>query len=286
MVSGVTVMYWHNRTVWRMVYDHFKHPHELYAGTDHGVTKFSPDKWHPTLPGTWFNSKENNQSWMSDHLHPETCFHHPCDSSERDLRLGDWMGLAVAPDGDLWVAGRWAAGKIIYEPENSIWFDRGGKSFATAFGDPYEGNCVGNRPVFCAPLEGDPVNMSAVAVAKDGRVWFASGPIYSGKEDVPYGLAAWNGRTFTYYDPIRDAGLSEVNVRDLVALPDGRLVLASPNSGLVIWDPATGARQRIRAGGGIPDDHVTRLQLDTMVDPPALQISTWGGAAVIRMVKP
>ena len=40
----------------------------------------------------------------------------------------------------------------------------------------------------------------------------------------------------------------------------------------------------IRAGQGIPDDQVWRLQLDTMVDPPALQVATSGGAAVLRVL--
>ena len=78
--------------------------------------------------------------------------------------------------------------------------------------------------------------------------------------------------------------MNEVNVRDLVALPDGRLVLAGPNSGLVFWDPATGKHTQVRAGGGIPDDHVLRLELDTMVNPPALHVSTYGGAAVLRVL--
>src|SRR5207248_1642276 len=39
MVSGNSPQFWHNRTVFRMVYDHFVHKHELYAGTEHGVVK-------------------------------------------------------------------------------------------------------------------------------------------------------------------------------------------------------------------------------------------------------
>jgi hypothetical protein len=282
MVAGNSVEFWHNRTVMRMVYDHLTHPHELYVGTNHGVNKFSPDKWHPTIPGTWFNSPENNLQWMSDHLHPQTCYHHPCNASESDLRLGEWRGLAIAPGGNLWVAGRWAAGEITYVADNSVWFNRGGNSYAHAFGDPYAGNCSGSRPVFCTPMEGDTVALSAVAVGKDGRVWFASNPTYSA--DPAYGIAAFDGTSFAYFDPVRDMGMSEVAVRDLVALPDGRLVLAGPNTGLVFWDPASGKRTVMRAGQGIPDDHVFRLEVDTMVNPPALHVSTWGGAAVLRVL--
>ena len=281
MVSGNSTSFWHNRTIERMVYDHFIHKHELYVGTDHGVDKFSPDLWHATIPGTWFNGVQNNLMWMSDHLHPQACYHHPCDSSESDLRLGDWRGLALAPNGDLWVAGKWAAGLITWVADNPVWFNRGGNSYALAFGDPYTGNCNGNRPVFCTPAEGDDVDMTAVTVGKDGRVWFATTP-YSG--EPAYGIAAWDGHQFTYFDPMRQAGLAETSVRDLVALPDGRLAVAGQSTGLVIWDPRTGASKAIRAGGGIPDDHVIRLELDTMVNPPALHVSTYGGAAVLRVL--
>src|SRR5438067_5185185 len=76
MVSDNTVQFWHNRTVERMIYDHFIHPHELYVGTDHGVDKISPDLYHPSVG--WFLKPENQPSWMSDHLHPQTCYHMQC----------------------------------------------------------------------------------------------------------------------------------------------------------------------------------------------------------------
>jgi hypothetical protein len=31
----------------------------------------------------------------SSGLHPQVCYHHACGSSEADLRLGDWKGLAL-----------------------------------------------------------------------------------------------------------------------------------------------------------------------------------------------
>ena len=46
----------------------------------------------------------------------------------------------------------------------------------------------------------------------------------------------------------------------------------------------TGKRASIRAGQGIPDDGILRIQLDTMVDPPALQVATRGGATVLRVL--
>jgi hypothetical protein len=70
----------------------------------------------------------------------------------------------------------------------------------------------------------------------------------------------------------------------VIALPDGRLVLAGPNSGLMFWNPATGERQRYQVEQGLPDDRVLRMYLDTMISPPALYISTAGGGAVLRQL--
>jgi hypothetical protein len=302
MVSNNTVMYWHNRTVERMVYDHFKHPHELYVGTDHGVDKISPDKWKPNdpPPNSWFLLPQNQQSWMSDHLHPQACYHHTCSTTtdDPDLRLGDWRGLALDSSGDLWVAGRWAAGAIVYTADNTNWYNNPrdpvtkASAYKAAFGDSYT-YCDGNRPIFCVPREGDFVNLSAVAVTKDPQtgldvVWFSSGVVYNDIGDINYGVAAWRAKPgpgqqqFTYFDPVRDIGMAESTVRDMLALPDGRLVFVGPTTGLTIWDPVKGTHVSIRSGQGIPDDHVLGMELDNMVNPPALHVSTWGGAAVLR----
>jgi hypothetical protein len=165
--------------------------------------------------------------------------------------------------------------------DNSVWYDRGGGSFLQAFGDPYFGNCTGSRPVFCPPAEGDYVDMSAVTVTPDGKVWFATSPV---EGDPSYGIASYDGHQFAYYDAIRSAGMAETDVRDMLALPDGRLVLGGATTGLTFWNPNTGAGRSIRAGGGIPDDHILRLELDRMVSPPALHVATWGGAAVLRVL--
>jgi hypothetical protein len=289
MVSNNSPQYWHNKTVWKLVYDHFKHPHELYVGTDHGVDKISPDKWKEPDKGTWFLLPQNQQSWMSDHLHPRACYHHVCKDEDPDQRLGDWRGLAIDLTGDLWVAGRWAAGQIKYLADNTNWYNNprnatGQSAFGPTFGDPYNGGCTDGRPIFCVPQEGDFVNLSAVTVTPDGRIWWASGVIYNEPADVNYGIAVYDHHQFTYFDPVRDAGMAETNVRDMLALPDGRLVLAGPNTGLTIWDPATRKHSSIRAGQGIPDDGIMRLQLDTMVNPPALHVATRGGAAVLRVL--
>ena len=299
--SNNSAEFWHNRTIERMLYDHFKHPHELYLGTDHGVDKLSPDKWKPNVG--WFLAPENEQVWMSDHLHPRACYHAPC-VDDSNQRLGDFRALALDSTGDLWVGGRWAAGAIVYTADNSNWYNTprsanpADGAFKFAFGDPYTSYCMAGygRPVFCTPLEGDYVNLSAVAVTRDplqpaqDKVWFSSGVIYNEPADVNYGVASFvarpaaNQQMWTYYNPISDLGMAEMNVRDMLALPDGRLVLAGPTTGLTIWDPSTRRHVSIRAGQGIPSDNVLRLELDTMVNPPALHVATDAGAAVLRVL--
>jgi hypothetical protein len=282
LVSTNTAEFWHNRTVQRMLYDHVQHPHELYVGTNHGVDRIWPDKYRAPKKGEWFLAATSE--WLSDHLHPQVCYHHACDASESDLRLGDWKGLALSPDGNLWVGGRWTAGQIRWTPDLAGWLNRpGNQIFAVAFGDPYRGPCGSgycNQPVFMVPAEGDVISVQAVAVATDGRVWFASGRTTG--YDSPRGLAVWDGKSFRYYDPRRDAGMEENDVRDMVALPDGRLVLAGANTGLVFWNPQTGAHSSLRAGPDLPDDHILRLKLDRMVEPATLYVATYAGVAALR----
>ena len=281
LVSSNTAQFWHNRTVQRLLYDHFQHPHELYVGTNHGVDRLWPDKYRAPAKGEWFLKAANE--WMSDHLHPQVCFHHACDASESDLRLGDWKGLSLSSDGNLWVGGRWTAGQIRWSADLSSWWNRpGNQIFSVAFGDPYRGPCSGfcNQPVFLVPAEGDVVSIQAVAVASDGRVFFASGRTTT--FDQPRGLAAWDGKGFRYFDPVRDAGMAESDVRDMVALPDGRLVLAGVSSGLTFWNPQSGAHVAVRAGQDLPDDHIFRLELDQMVSPPTLYVSTYAGVVAMR----
>jgi len=286
MVStGIGMEFWENRTVYRMVYDHLIHPHTLYAGAQHGVDMLLPDKWRAPNPGEWTGI--SIQEWMSDHLHVQVCFHGDpvcLAGGEGDARMGDWRGLAIAADGDLWHAGRWSAGKIRWIGDPTIWSKRsGGDAFSEAFGSG------GTPPVFPVVQLGDVVSLSAVSAAKDGTAWFASSFFYGVAPAVTgpgggLGLAHYLGNgKFIYYSPL-EAGMSQQDVQDLVALPDGRLVLAGASSGLVFWEPTTGARSVVRAGQGIPDDGVWQLELDTMVDPPALRVATSGGVAVLRQL--
>ena len=314
LVAGNSPEFWHDRTIYRMVYDHFIHKHELFVGTEHGIDKLSPDKWFEPNAHWPFN---DNLYWMSDHLHPVSCKQEKCtgDDGKDTQMMGEWRGLAIAPDGDLWVGGKWSAGKIIYTPLNAElkadgtptaegktgWYQRGGDAFRYSLGFQFCGtsgqrkewqdgtgwvpaSCSpysGTPPVFWPPEPGDPVSISAVAVTPDGTSWWASGPFGA---DPAYGLASFDGHTFTYYDPIGNAGMSEYNVVDMVALPDGRLVLASEGTGLTFWNPAKKTHTSLRAGKDLPDDHIVSLELDTMVDPPALHVATRGGVAVLRVL--
>ncbi len=277
VATGMGMNFWHNRTVYRMVYDHVIHPHTLYVGTDHGVDMMYPDRYREPKPGEWTGFAI--QDYMSDHLHVQVCFHDDptcLNGGEGNARMGDWRGLAIAPDGDLWHAGRWSAGKIRWVADLTQWNMRSGEAaYSEAFGNG------GSVPVFPVAQIGDVVSLSAVTVASDGSAWFARSFFY---EAGAGGIAHYLGNDrWEYHSPSTELGLPSDDVQDMVALPDGRLVVASAQAGLVFWNPKTGEHKAVRAGQGIPDDHVTQLELDTMVSPPALHVSTTGGAAVMRV---
>lgn len=276
--------YWHDRTIQRLVYDHHVHPHTLYAGTNHGVTILFPDRFRHPAPGEWFDLAY--VEWMGDHLHARVCKPGPCPTdSEGSQRMGDWRGLAIDAGGDLWHAGKWTAGLITWVDDPAEWFQRNGRAFAIAFGDPYpvapDASGFENEPVFKVAAEGDPVHLTAVAVCPDGRVWFSSSGPETGTTDT---LAVWNGRRFETQDPTA-MGLAGRAVEDLVCLPDGRLALgARAGGGLVLWDPASGGTVRLGAAEGLPGERVLALEVDRMVSPPALHVATDGGAAVLRVL--
>ncbi len=275
------LQFWHDRTIYRLAYDHLVHKHTLYAGTNHGVTLLQPDRFVPFGPADGLNTWIN--AWMGDHLHAHVCVPGPCDpNSSAGQRMGGWRGLALDANGAIWHAGDWTAGRITYDDDPANWVARNGAAFTAAFGDPYPngGSADGfqNEPVFKVPKEGDYVNLSGAAVCPDGRVWFSS----TGPTGRPETVAVWNGRAFQTW-PATALGAGANALNDVVCLPDGRVVLATQDAGLAIYDPATGASKAIRAGAGIPDDGVVRLDLDTMASPPALHVATRGGAAVIRV---
>lgn len=272
--------YWHDRTIQSLVFDHFVHPHTLYAGTNHGVTMLLPDRFRLPRPGEWYDLAY--VEWMGDHLHARVCDPGPCPAdAEGPQRMGDWAGLDLDARGDLWHVGRWTAGLITWVPDPGDWFGRNGRAFALAFGDPYPlpptADGFVNEPVFRVAREGDSVHLTGVAVCPDGRVWFSSRGPQSGTGDT---VAVWSGKRFESF-PAARLGLGEASVRDVVCLPDGRLVLAGHRTGAVIHDPAKGTSRPLPR---LPSGTVLDLEVDRMVSPPALHVSTDAGAAVIRVL--
>lgn len=96
-----------------------------------------------------------------------------------------------------------------------------------------------------------------------------------------YGIASFDGKAFTYYT-VSQTGASGT-VTDMVALPDGRLAIGTAGGGVTLWNPATGVSTLLRAGRGLADNAVNRMELDRMVDPPVLHVSTDTGASAIRV---
>lgn len=275
--------YYETREVTSMVYDHFQHPGNLYVGSNHGVTRVIPAKWRlPQTPAeqAWPGGVE--KEWYADHVHPMVCRGGPCDPNyaTRSVTFGDWFGLALGPDGRLWMGGLTSAGALGYREALDDWIKDWGSfnPFDPAFGDPYPGH----PPVFNPPVEGDPVNIRAVAVTPDGMVWFASGEAEAWRGPT-YGMASWDGHNFAYLDPTR-LGALEYNILEMKALPDGRLVLGFPTTGLLVWKPGEPAGHRLTVREGLPGEHIRRLSLDLMHQPPLLLVPTDGGLLVLRDV--
>jgi len=277
--------YYETRTIMSMVYDHFQHPGNLYVGSNHGITRIIPARYFPPrylVTDPWNTADE--RVWYADHVHPWVCIGQPCtgDTNVDHVAFGDWFGLALADDGRLWMGGLYNAGAIHYKEALGEWVQSWAphNPFDPSFGDPYPPN----EPVFDPPREADPVNIHAVAVTKDGTVWFASGEVESWRGPT-YGLAAWGGpgTKFTHIDPTR-LGSIEYNILELQALPDGRLVLGFPNSGLLVWQPGDAHGHRLTVRDALPGEQIGRMTQDRMHDPPILFVPTEGGLAAFRQV--
>ncbi|MFN2549615.1 MAG: hypothetical protein ABR567_19505 [Myxococcales bacterium] len=275
--------YYETRTIMSMVYDHFQHPGNLYVGSNHGITRIIPSRYFPPrhlIDDPWNTADE--RVWYADHVHPWVCNGGPCSDPSRASAFGDWFGLTLADDGRLWMGGLTNAGAIHYREALDEWVQswQPHNPFDPAFGDPYPGS----EPVFDPPREGDPVNIRAVAVTKDGTVWFASGEVEAWRGPT-YGLASWGGKgtLFTHIDPTR-LGSIEYNILELQALPDGRLVLGFPNSGLLVWQPGDPKGHRLTMRDGLPGEQIGRVTQDRMHDPPILFVPTDEGLAAFRQV--
>jgi len=227
---------------------------------------------------------------LADHVHPVVCMGGICDGT-RAITFGDQYGLTLAPDGRLWMAGLTTAGAVHYKETLDEWVQSWGtvNPFWPGFGD---GCCA---PVFPTAVEGDPVNLRAVTVTSDGVVWFASGAADSWRVPIR-GMASWTQNpksdptrmpmgTFAYYDPTQ-LGAIEYNILEMVALPDDRLLLGFPNSGLLVWKPGDKKGQRITVSEGLPGERIGRIHLDRLHDPAILLVPTDGGLALMRTPTP
>ena len=275
---------WHfyeTRTIMSGVYDHVFHPGELYVGSNHGVNRVQGDKWRaPKTSSELADPWQVEKEYYADHVHPWVCFGGPCTDTS-PIAFGDFFGLAIGPDGRVWMGGLYSAAAIGWTPTLAEWYEsyKGHNPFVPAFGDPLPTN----PPIFRPPNYADPVNIRAVAPGNDGMVWFASGEVEAWRGPT-YGIAGVDEKNrITYYDPIQ-LGAIEYNVLELVALPDGRLVMGFPNSGLLVWKPGDAKGHRLTTKDGLPGDRIGRMYLDRMVDPPALYVPTDGGLAVFRSV--
>ena len=275
--------YYETRTIMSMVYDHFQHPGNLYVGSNHGITRIVPAKYFPPrhLQDDPFNTTDE-KVWYADHVHPWVCMGGPCSDPNRASTFGDWFGLTLADDGRLWMGGLTNAGAVHYREALDEWVQSWTphNPFDPAFGDPYPGS----TPVFNPPVEGDPVNIRGVAVTREGTVWFASGEVENWRGPT-YGLASWGGpgTSFIHIDPTA-LGSTEYNILELQALPDGRLVLGFPNSGLLVWTPGDARGHRLTQRDGLPGEQIRRMSLDRMHSPAILFVPTDGGLAAFRQV--
>jgi hypothetical protein len=265
--------YYETRTIMSMVYDHFQHPGNLYVGSNHGVTRIVPAKYYPPphLDVDPFNTFDERQ-WYADHVHPWVCIGGPCDGA-RVSTFGDWFGLTLAPDGRLWMGGLTNAGAIGFKDKLEDWVQswQPVNPFVPAFEWP---------PVYLPARMGDPVNIRGVAVTHDGMAWFVSGGA-EGWRSPHYGIAAWDGKRFTYFDPIA-LGAVEDNVLEVQALDDGRLLFGFAGSGLMVWEPGEKKARRITQRDGLPGERIGRIAQDRMHDPPLLLVPTDGGLALFR----
>lgn len=268
--------FYETRTIMSMVYDHFQHPGNLYVGSNHGVTRIIPAKYFPPRNPLDFDTHDERQ-WYADHVHPVVCMGGFCDGTH-PITFGDQFGLTLAPDGRLWMAGLTTAGAVHFRESLDDWVQSWipFNPFDPAFGDGF------SVPVFPTPVQGEPVNLRAVTVTSDGVVWFASGGAESWR--VPHrGMASWDGRHFLYFDPTA-LGSIEFNILEMVALPDDRLVLGFPSTGLLVWKPGDRKGHRLTVNDGLPGERIGRVKLDRLHDPPILLVPTDGGLLLMRQV--
>jgi hypothetical protein len=231
---------WENRSPRRMIYvrSGVAGGH-LFIGFNHGVSHVFNDTF-------------------GDHVHPETWYHYP-DGTVTE-KIGEYYGLAITPEGHLWMAGRYGVGLQPWNPVPHFkWVDG---TFIWAF-TIWSGNHAMDVP---ANYEEDD---SGIAVTPDGTVWISS---------FNRGLVSWQPSTNNYgtLAPVRNPSVP-ASIQDLAADLDGSLWMIDANKNLLRYTPSTG---NVQAWPGISG--ANRVVIDATVVPRAVWVSTDGGLALIR----
>lgn len=169
------------------------------------------------------------------------------------LFTGDFRGIAVAPDGNVWIGAAARTGRIRYADE--------GGNFWAAISPELDVWPVG---VALDPAGHDWV--MALGADDDGGLWVSS---------FGNGVAYWRDGSFTYLTTSR--GLPENRVRDLALDPDGSVWLAT-EAGLA---RARGGSvvQVIDASQGLPGA-ITSVFVDRGASPRRVIVGTTHGVGI------
>lgn len=231
---------WEDRSPRRMVYAHGGvGAGHLFIGFNHGMSHVFNDQ-------------------IGDHVHPEIWWHNPDGTS--GMKLGEQYGVAIDPQGNAWVAGKYGVG---LQPFNAVphfnWVDGHFIYAFTTFGAGHSLDVP----------RGYTENDSSIAVMPNGHIYIGS---------FDKGLTHWNpAASGGNYNTMTQVSGVPGAILDLGADPDGTLWIVDGGGSLSRYNPATG---QAMAWAGISGAH--RVVVDTTVTPRAVYVSTDGGLAVIR----
>jgi ligand-binding sensor domain-containing protein len=171
---------------------------------------------------------------------------------------GDFWGLAIAPDNNVWIGGAHRVARIPYSPE--------GEFFAAQ--DPIV-------DVWPDSNNQDRVDdhVKAITVATNGDVWIGS---------VANNLARYSPSTnaIEYFD--KSKGAPDQAVTALAADPDGTIWVGS-YVGIGRYNPATKEwTYYYHRTHGLADDSISSLQIDTRTEPRTVYIGTSQGVSVYQ----
>jgi hypothetical protein len=229
---------WENRSPRRMVFAHDGTARgHLFIGFNHGVSHVFDDSF-------------------GDHVHPETWYHYPDGTTVE--HIGEYYGLAITREGNLWMAGRYGVG---LQPWNPVpHFDWVNGTFIWAFTVWTADHSMDTGP-------GYEENDSGIAVAPDGTVYISS---------FTKGLVAWQPASNNYMT-LQAVHGAPSSIQDLAADADGTLWLIDDSHNLLRFNPSTG---NLRSWPGVAN--ANRIVIDATVVPRAVWVATDGGVALIR----